>query len=231
MSLLGLVRCRGSRTFSASSGLRMPFSITGCLTVFPVSPASFAISAAFSYPMIGFSLVAIAGLDSAYRWRTSTFAVIPSTHLCAKTRATFARSSMFCWIRCDITGIIVDRSRFEWVFATAIATSLPMTVTPTCITASGMTGLTFPGMIEEPGWTAGRFSSRKPVWGPDPSHRTTGDGRPQEDDRKGVRRAAANPDVARPALPADELREPLLLEAGPVEHGRGRGPKDPEGTR
>src|SRR5207247_8703350 len=59
----------------------------------------------------------------------------------------------------------------------------------------------------------------------------TGDGRAQEDDRKGVRRAAANPDVARPALPAEELREPLLLEAGPVEDGRGRGPKDPEGTR
>src|SRR2546422_782506 len=160
MSLLGLVRCRGSRTFSASSGLRMPFSITSCLTVFPVSPASFAISAAFSYPMIGFSFVAIAGLDSAYRWSTSTFAVIPSMHLCAKTRATFARSSTFCWIRCDITGIIVERSRFEWVFATAIARSLPMTVTPTCMTVSGITGLTFPGMMEEPGWTAGRFRAR-----------------------------------------------------------------------
>src|SRR5439155_207925 len=65
----------------------------------------------------------------------------------------------------------VGGSRFEWVFATAIATSLPITVTPTCMTASGITGLTLPGMIEEPGWTAGRFSSRKPVWGPDPSHR------------------------------------------------------------
>src|SRR5438128_1899702 len=92
-------------------------------------------------------------------------------HFCAKTWATFARSSMFWWIRCDMTGIIVERSRFEWVFATATATSLPMTVTPTCMTASGITGLTFPGMIEEPGWTAGRFSSRRPVWGPDPSHR------------------------------------------------------------
>src|SRR2546427_400399 len=70
-----------------------------------------------------------------------------------------------------MTGIIVERSRFECVFATAIATSLPITVTPTCMTASGITGLTFPGMIDEPGWTAGRFSSRRPGCGPEPSHR------------------------------------------------------------
>ncbi len=47
-SLLGAVRCRGSKTFSASSGVKRPISITSCLTVFPVRPASFAISAAFS---------------------------------------------------------------------------------------------------------------------------------------------------------------------------------------
>src|SRR6266540_3588410 len=99
--------------------------------------------------MIGFSLAAMAGLDSAYRCRTSMFAVMPSTHLCANTRATFARSSTFCCSRWDITGIIVDRSRFEWVFATAIATSFPITVTPTCMTASGMTGFTLPGMIDD----------------------------------------------------------------------------------
>src|ERR671935_698984 len=121
--------------------------------------------------MIGFRIVAIAGLDSAYRWRTSMFALMPSTHLCAKTRATFDKSSMFWESLWDMTGIIVDRSRFECVSATVIATSLPITVTPTCMTASGMTGFTLPGMIEEPGWIAGRFSSRRPVWGPDPSHR------------------------------------------------------------
>src|SRR5207245_10045367 len=48
MSLLGAVRCLGSNTFSASSALRITFSITSCLTVLPVRPASFAISAAFS---------------------------------------------------------------------------------------------------------------------------------------------------------------------------------------
>ena len=78
---------------------------------------------------------------------------------------------MFWESRWDMTVIIVQRSRFECVFATVIATSFPMTVTPTCMTASGMTGFTFPGMIEDPGCTGGRFSSRSPVCGPDPSHR------------------------------------------------------------
>ena len=121
--------------------------------------------------MRGFRIVAIAGLDSAYRCSTSMFALIPSMHLWAKTRATFASSSMFWESRWDMTVIIVQRSRFECVFATVIATSFPMTVTPTCMTASGMTGFTFPGMIEDPGCTGGRFSSRSPVCGPDPSHR------------------------------------------------------------
>src|SRR5256885_1685339 len=162
-SLLGVVRCLGSNTFSASSADRIPFSITSCFTVFPVRPDSFAISAAFSYPIRRFRVVAMAGLDSAYRCSTSMFALIPSMHRSANTRDTFASSSMFCERRCDITVIIVHRSRLEWEFATAIATSLPITVTPTCMTASGMTGFTFPGMIDEPGWTGGRLSSLRPV--------------------------------------------------------------------
>ena len=32
-----------------------------------------------------------------------------------------------------------------------------------------MTGFTFPGMIEEPGWTAGRLISASPVFGPEAS--------------------------------------------------------------
>ncbi len=59
--MLGDVRCFGSRTLSASSLLMRPFSITISFTDFPVRPASLAISAAFSYPMIGFSFVEIAG--------------------------------------------------------------------------------------------------------------------------------------------------------------------------
>src|SRR5256885_886763 len=75
-SLLGVVRCLGSNTFSASSADRMPFSITSCFTVFPVRPDSFAISAAFSYPIRRFRVVAMAGLDSPDRCTTSSFAIL-----------------------------------------------------------------------------------------------------------------------------------------------------------
>ena len=34
-----------------------------------------------------------------------------------------------------------------------------------------MTGLTLPGMIDEPGWRSGRITSKKPQRGPEPSQR------------------------------------------------------------
>src|SRR3972149_5478176 len=168
---LGSVRPFGSRSLSASSCFRTPFSTTSCLIETPVFTLSFASSAAFSYPMIGFRRVTIAVLISAFLRSTASFAVRPSMHRCANSRATFARISMDCWRLWDITGIIVLRSRFEWVFARDTVMSFPTTWAPPCITASGMTGFTFPGMIEAPGWTAGRFSSPSPVQGPEPSHR------------------------------------------------------------
>ena len=48
-----------------------------------------------------------------------------------------------------------------------IAASLPMTCAATMQTASGTTGLTLPGMIEEPGWSAGNSISRIPASGPE----------------------------------------------------------------
>ena len=38
---------------------------------------------------------------------------------------------------------------------------------------SAITGFTFPGMLEEPGWTGGNFSSPRPQRGPEPSQRTS----------------------------------------------------------
>lgn len=45
--------------------------------------------------------------------------------------------------------------------------SLPITRKETCIIISGITGLTLPGMIDEPGCTAGRVTSASPARGPD----------------------------------------------------------------
>ena len=50
--------------------------------------------------------------------------------------------------------------------ATVIAASLPMTWAATIVTDSGITGLTLPGMMLLPGWTAGKAISASPAKGP-----------------------------------------------------------------
>ena len=52
-----------------------------------------------------------------------------------------------------------------------IAVSLPITCAETCVTTSQITGLTLPGMIEEPFCSSGRISSPSPARGPEPIQR------------------------------------------------------------
>src|SRR6476660_6014456 len=61
----------------------------------------------------------------------------------------------------------------SWPASAAIDTvrSLPITRKHTMLTTSGMTGLTLPGMIDEPGCLGGRLISRNPQRGPDESRR------------------------------------------------------------
>src|SRR5438093_31359 len=59
---------------------------------------------------------------------------------------------------------------------TVIAVSLPITCAATCVTTSGMTGFTFPGMIELPFWSSGRTISARPARGPEPLPERDGDG-------------------------------------------------------
>ena len=60
---------------------------------------------------------------------------------------------------------------FSWKLpdwpATVIAASLPMTCAATIATASGITGLTLPGMIDDPGCSAGSEISANPDCGPE----------------------------------------------------------------
>ncbi len=55
--------------------------------------------------------------------------------------------------------------------ATLIVTSLPSTCAAAIATDSAITGLTLPGMIDEPGCTAGSSISPIPARGPEPSQR------------------------------------------------------------
>ena len=70
-----------------------------------------------------------------------------------------------------ITGLKTFSSKFPWEPATPTVTSLPKTCTQTIVMASDCVGLTFPGMIEEPGSFSGSSSSPRPERGPEPSHR------------------------------------------------------------
>ena len=55
--------------------------------------------------------------------------------------------------------------------ASVTVRSRPITRKPTWFTTSGITGLTLPGMIEEPGCICGRLISWKPQRGPEASIR------------------------------------------------------------
>ena len=67
--------------------------------------------------------------------------------------------------------------------------SLPITWAATIVTDSQMTGLTLPGMIDEPGCTAGIAISAMPARGPQPSRRMSL-AILYSDDRDGAERAA-----------------------------------------
>ena len=95
---------------------------------------------------------------------------MPSTHFSRNTVAVLVSSATDCSRLRAISGMRTFSSKLPCVPATVIAVSLPITWAPTCMTTSGMTGLTLPGMIEEPFWSSGRKISPRPQRGPEPIH-------------------------------------------------------------
>ena len=65
-----------------------------------------------------------------------------------------------------MTGIMTLSSSCPASAAARIAASHPNTWKQTWLTISGTEGFTLPGMIDEPGWTAGSWSSAIPARGP-----------------------------------------------------------------
>ena len=70
-----------------------------------------------------------------------------------------------------MSGTYTFSSKWPFMPPIVIAVSLPITWAPTWVTTSGMTGFTLPGMIELPGWSAGRMISASPARGPEPIRR------------------------------------------------------------
>jgi hypothetical protein len=120
--------------------------------------------------MNGFSAVATASVDSAERSQPAWLGSMPST--------SFSRIAsdvvVSRWIDCSrlraMSGMRTLSSKLPCEPAIVIAMSLPTTWQPTCSATSGMTGLTLPGMIDEPFCSSGRKSSPRPARGPEPIH-------------------------------------------------------------
>ena len=92
-------------------------------------------------------------------------------HLSANAIDTDARSRIDSSRLRAITGSMTLSSRLPAAPPKATAASLPTTWATTWHTASGMTGFTLPGMIDDPGWRSGMKISDRPVRGPLPIHR------------------------------------------------------------
>ena len=67
-----------------------------------------------------------------------------------------------------ISGLKTFNSKCPCEPAIVIPLWLPITFTQTIVTASDWVGLTFPGIIDEPGSFAGKIISPYPALGPDP---------------------------------------------------------------
>ena len=93
----------------------------------------------------GFSAVAIAGVDSAWRRRFSSLASIPSTHFSASRRLADVSSVIESNTLRAIIGTRTFSSKLPCVPATVTAVSFPITWAATWSTTSGITGLTLPG--------------------------------------------------------------------------------------
>src|SRR5690625_5216637 len=121
--------------------------------------------------MILFNGVTIDGEAPARKAARSSLALRPSIILSAMTRQELVSKRMDSSRLEAMTGIPTLSSKAPLVEDNEIVVSLPIACAQTMETASTMTGLTFPGIIEEPGCRSGIYSSPRPVFGPEPIHR------------------------------------------------------------
>src|SRR5271155_4266266 len=109
----------------------------------------------------------MAGEERAYDRHRSTSATIPDTHLSASVRLTEDSRRIDSRRLLPITGMMTLISKLPAAPPNATAASFPTTWATTWHTASGTTGFTFPGMIDEPGCRSGNWISARPQHGPD----------------------------------------------------------------
>src|SRR5699024_10668881 len=123
--------------------------------------------------MILLSGVTIDGDALARNAARSTLACSPSIIFSAMTRDELANRRMDSKRLDAMTGIPTLSSKAPLVVDNEMVVSLPITCAHTIDTASTMTGLTLPGIIDDPGWRSGMLRSPRPVCGPDRSEEHT----------------------------------------------------------
>ena len=111
------------------------------------------------------------GDDSASCRIRSAKGLIPATQRSASSGTTAVSSRAEASRLRAITGIMTFSSKLPAAPPNATAASFPITCVHTWHTASQMTGLTLPGMIDEPGCRSGIEISPSPARGPDPIQR------------------------------------------------------------
>lgn len=117
--------------------------------------------------MIGFSAVTRIGLRARASLSLASLTLKVAMALSASKRLTLAISSMLSSKLRAITGSITFSSKLPDWPATAMVASLPITWAATMAVASGITGLTLPGMIEDPGCKPCSSISPRPASGPE----------------------------------------------------------------
>src|ERR1043166_7170050 len=95
------------------------------------------------------------------------FAVMPSTQRCLNTVHPLVSIEMLPSRRDAITGSKTLRCNCPASAASVTVMSLPITSKQIWFTTSGMTGLTLPGMIDDPGCIGGKLISPNPARGPE----------------------------------------------------------------
>src|SRR5919204_386545 len=121
--------------------------------------------------MYGLSAVAAESVSSAYRSAFSRFASIPCTHFSSRSLAADVSSLIDSRRFRASSGTNTFSSKCPCRPPTVIAASFPITCAATWVTTSGITGFTFPGMIELPFCSSGSASSASPARGPEPISR------------------------------------------------------------
>ena len=96
---------------------------------------------------------------------------MPSTHFSVKVSSALWSQMRLSMRHSVMTGSITFSSNWPASAAKLTVVSLPITLKQTWLVTSGMTGLTLPGMMEEPGAIGGRFTSCRPQRGPEAMRR------------------------------------------------------------